>query len=77
MAQVPNSIRLLELPTTDETKRVQQSMYAMGFIYEREDKETCYITIGDEKMEEVVNRLAQFIEPRFALRERFFPDNLK
>lgn len=78
MAQEPNCKELLELSDHrlsgyQQTKKVFKSLEEIGFFYEPEDKESCYLTVAEMTLE-VVERFAQFLEPRFANRERFFPD---
>ncbi|MEK7672811.1 MAG: hypothetical protein AAB373_02915 [Patescibacteria group bacterium] len=74
-AQEPNAISLLELPANAERERVRQSLLAIGLGYIEEDKETCFLDSPEEVTIETVNRIANFLEPRFAMREKFFPDD--
>lgn len=80
MAQEQNALKLLELPARQERTKVTQSLYYHGFSYEAEDKESCYVTsttVSEEggNLEKIATRLAEFLAPRFALRERFFPSD--
>ena len=73
MAQEPGAVKILELDSEEEKIRVKQSLSAHGFNYIPEDKETCYLDTEKDVTRETVDRLARYLEPRFALRERFFP----
>jgi len=80
MAQTPDTTQLVELPHDQEVQKIRGDLRAHGFDYEPEDKETCYVTStkpSEDKgdLETIATRLADFIAPRFALRERFHPND--
>src|SRR3989338_65205 len=73
MAQEPCALNILELPAEEEEARVRQSLYAHGFGYEIVDKEVAILTTEEDIKRETIDRLARYLEPRFALRKIFFP----
>ncbi len=76
MAAAPGSLKLDERDEREVEIINRASMESLGFRYELEDKETCSLTIKiNDDMETCVKRFAEFMEPRFALREKFFPDD--
>lgn len=74
LCQEPNAKELLSLPFKDEISLCKKLFSQQGMLYEQEDKETAWITINRPLNEDVVRSIADIIEPRFANRERFFPD---
>jgi hypothetical protein len=72
MAQEPGAAKIQELPHEQERTRVSQSLSAQGFVYTPESKETCFLDTEENVTREIIDRLAKYLDPRFALRERFF-----
>lgn len=74
MAQDPNATELLDLrPWETERDKVARSLDSIGFGYEPEDKESCYLHTREDITLATVDRFAKYLDPRFALREEFFP----
>lgn len=75
MAQSPGATRLIEIHYEVLNTRVTQSLYAHGFNFQQEGKDTCFLEDSKNIDLESIDRLARFLDPRFALREKFFPDH--
>ena len=73
MAQDPHATELLALPWEQERDKVAKSLDSIGFRYEPEDKESCYLHTREDVNPTTVDRFAQYLNPRFALREKLFP----
>lgn len=75
MAQEPGATRAIILPFEDEMRRVQQSMLAHGFLYLPYHAQEGLNTVegilqpepNDKITEKAIERIASFLEPRFAL----------
>ena len=74
MAQEPNASKLLELPYEAEETKVRQSLAMRDFAYTSDDKRSFCVQSVNRTAWQSIEALAQYLEPRFALREKFFPD---
>ena|SRR3989344_8169327 len=74
MAQEPNASKLLELPYEAEETKVRQSLAMRDFAYTSDDKRSFCLQSVNRTAWQSIEALAQYLEPRFALREKFFPD---
>jgi hypothetical protein len=74
LCQEPNCSELRELNFDEEVARCQEAFGEKNIGYEQEGKETAWLTYDGIIDETFIKLVAEIIDPRFANRERFFPE---
>ena len=75
MAQDPDSEEPLRLDAAQQREKVRASLLEMGWGYlPTNDPDVCQMGSVEDVNELTIDRLARFLEPRLALKERFDSD---
>lgn len=75
LSQDVNTDKLIDLQYDDQLKKVQHLFWLnFNIKYEQEDKETALLYLDRPFDDSDINKIADFIYPRFANRERFIDD---
>lgn len=70
LAQQPRATRLVDLSEKLEEMRVSIQLFAYGFSYVPETRETAFLLTHEDVTGETIHRFAEYLHPRFALRGR-------
>lgn len=74
LSQEPNAKEMVEHGYND--RDICKKLFStIGISYEQEDKESAWLNLNNDIDENIVKQIAEIIEPRFANRERFFPND--
>ncbi len=72
LSQDPEGLSLSERTFSEEIEAVTELFKTIGIKYEQEDKETAFLHLTKAFNLSQLDQIAKLMEPRFALRERFY-----